>query len=135
MRKTALATKIRIFISGKERISCFGDGVLLSTASGSTAYNSSAGGPILPINTKLLALTPLASFQPRNWKGAILKEDQTVTFEILDYDKRPVNLTFDNLLVENIKSVNTYTCDTNPINILFDQHAPLDERILKEQFV
>lgn len=135
MRKSALASKIRILVSDQERMVCYGDGVLLSTPAGSTAYNCSAGGPILPLDTHLLALTPLSIFKPKNWRGAILKDHFKIEFEILDEYKRPVNLTYDNSVIEEVNFLKAYTDYKNPITLWFDGHSPLEERILKEQFI
>lgn len=135
MRKSALASKIRIHVADQERMICYGDGVLLSTPAGSTAYNCSAGGPILPLDTNLLALTPLSIFKPKNWRGAILKDQSKIEFDVLEANKRPVNLTYDNSVIEEVISLKAYTDYNAPISLLFDTQSPLEERILKEQFI
>jgi NAD+ kinase len=135
MRKSALASKIRILVSEQERMVSYGDGVLLSTPAGSTAYNCSAGGPILPLDTNLLALTPLSIFKPKNWRGAILKDNFKIEFEVLEANKRPVNLTYDNSVIEEAVFLKAYTDYDAPITLWFDAHSSLEERILKEQFI
>lgn len=135
MRKTAVASKIRITIEKKERMLCYGDGVLLATPAGSTAYNASAGGTILPLDAHLLALTPLAVYKPRAWKGAVIKDQASFIFDVLEHQKRPVNLTYDNLMLKNIISLEAYSDIHQPIHLWFDASSPLEERILKEQFI
>lgn len=136
LRETRQAAKIRIYVDDVIRMDelvC--DGVLLSTAAGSTAYNLSAHGPIIPIGTELLALTPISSFRPRRWRGALLPHSAEVTFEILFPEKRPVSAVADFTEVRDVKSVRIYEDKSITLNLLFDQEHNLKERIIQEQFL
>ncbi|MDB2414670.1 NAD kinase [Rickettsiales bacterium] len=136
LRHSKQAANIRISIDGRVRMpELVCDGVLLSTAAGSTAYNLSAHGPILPIGSQLLALTPISPFRPRRWKGALLPHKSTVKVEILDMKKRPVNAVADFSEVENVKSVEICEDQSTSITLLFDEDHSLEERIISEQFV
>ena len=135
LRETHQAAKIKISIDGKirlEELIC--DGILLATPSGSTAYNLSAHGPILPIDSDNLALTAISAFRPRRWKGAILNNKSTVKFEILENQKRPVSVVADSLEVRDIKSVSINQDNDHKIQLLFDAEHSFEERILNEQF-
>jgi NAD+ kinase len=135
LRETHQAAKIKISIDGKirlEELIC--DGILLATPSGSTAYNLSAHGPILPIDSDNLALTAISAFRPRRWKGAILNNKSTVKFEILENQKRPVSTAADSLEVRDIKSVSVNQDNDHKIQLLFDAEHSFEERILNEQF-
>jgi NAD+ kinase len=135
LRETHQAAKIKISIDNKVRLEelvC--DGILLSTPSGSTAYNLSAHGPILPINADVLALTPISAFRPRRWKGAILNNDSEVKFEILENNKRPVSAVADSVEVRNVNSVSVKQDSENKVELLFDSQHSFEERILNEQF-
>jgi NAD+ kinase len=135
LRETHQAAKIKISIDNKVRLEelvC--DGILLSTPSGSTAYNLSAHGPILPINADVLALTPISAFRPRRWKGAILNNDSEVKFEILENNKRPVSAVADSVEVRNVNSVSVKQDSENKVELLFDAQHSFEERILNEQF-
>ncbi len=135
LRETHQASKIKILIDGKIRLDeLICDGILISTPSGSTAYNLSAHGPILPINADVLALTPISAFRPRRWKGAILNNESNVKFEIIDYKKRPVSAVADSTEFRNIKSVEVYQSKSLMVELLFDKNHSFDERILNEQF-
>lgn len=135
LRQSHQGAKIRISVDGLVRLEeLICDGVMVATPAGSTAYNLSAQGPILPIDAPLLALTPVSPFRPRRWRGALLPNNVTVRLDILEPDKRPVNAFADNIAV---KSVNTVTIREAPeftVTILFDQNHSWDERILTEQF-
>lgn len=135
MRHGPLACHIDILINHEKRMTCKGDGILLSTPAGSTAYNASAGGAILPLSAHLLALTPLCVYQPKHWKGALLNADAKVTFKVNDTRSRPVYLTYDNKMVEHIDHVHIYQDKTQGFELLFDSKITLEERILKEQFL
>jgi NAD+ kinase len=136
LRQTRQTAKIRIVLDGKERLSeLICDGILVSTPAGSTAYNLSAHGPILPIEAALLAMTPLSAFRPRRWRGALLPHNAKVRFEILEPDKRPVSATADSVEVRNITSVDIAEDRSVSMTMLFDEGHSLDERILAEQFV
>ena len=136
LRQTRQTAKIRITIDGKVRMDelvC--DGILLSTPAGSTAYNLSAHGPIIPMNAEIMAMTPISAFRPRRWKGALLPQSSIVTFEIIDPDKRPVSAVADTREVRHITKVSIEQDRSIKINLLFDSHHTLEERILNEQFV
>lgn len=135
LRQTAQAAKIRIYVDHvvrMEMLVC--DGVLVATPAGSTAYNLSAHGPIIPINANLLALTPISAFRPRRWRGALLPDTAYVTFEILESDKRPVSATADDFEVRNVQKVDIFQDRTSFYTLLFDPQHDLEERILGEQF-
>ena len=136
LRQTRQAAKIRVSIDGHVRLSelvC--DGVLVATPAGSTAYNLSAHGPILPVSSNVLALTPISAFRPRRWRGAILPRESRVTFEVLDPELRPVSATADTTEVRHIASVSIQENRDLTVAMLFDRDHGLEERILKEQFV
>jgi NAD+ kinase len=136
LRETRQTAKLRIYVSNVERISelvC--DGVLLATPAGSTAYNLSANGPILPISANLLALTPISAFRPRRWRGALLPCDKNVTIEVCSPQKRPVSVTADSKEFRDVKSVEIHQSTSITHTLLFDPDHNLGERILKEQFL
>lgn len=136
LRETRQAAKIRIVIDERVRISeLICDGVLISTPAGSTAYNLSAHGPILPIDAALLALTPISAFRPRRWHGALLPHRARTRFEILEADKRPVSAVADDLEARNVRIVDVAEDRSIVMTMLFDHGHSLDERILAEQFV
>jgi len=136
LRQTRQATKLRILVDGKVRISeLICDGVLVATPVGSTAYNLSAHGPILPIDSNLLALTPISAFRPRRWRGAVLPHRAKVRFESLEIDKRPVSAVADGLEVRNVLAVDVAEDRSVAMVMLFDVGRNLDERILTEQFL
>lgn len=136
LRQSSQAIKIRIEINGQERIGCLtGDGILVATSAGSTAYNLSAGGQIIPFGSKLLALTPISPFRPRNWHGAILPADSKIKFTLLDPSLRPASATADSTEIKNIKEVLVFEDRSITFKILFDPNHSLEERIVREQFV
>ena len=135
-RQTAQTAKLRIFIDGAERLaelSC--DGLLVATPAGSTAYNFSAHGPILPINSRLLALTPISPFRPRRWRGALLPHRAHVRLEVLEADRRSVSATADNKESRDVRAVDIREDSSAAQTLLFDPGHALDERIVREQFV
>lgn len=134
-RQSAQAAHLRIKIDDQERLAeLIADGVLVATPAGSTAYNLSAQGPIIPINAPLLALTAISPFRPRRWRGALLPNKAKVTIEVMDAEKRPVAAVADHDEVRSVRSVDI-SMDLNiSINMLFDPGHNLDERILREQF-
>jgi len=135
LRETRQAAKIRILVDGKPRISeLICDGVLVSTPAGSTAYNLSAHGPILPIDADLLALTPISAFRPRRWRGALLPHRAQVRFEILESGKRPVSAVADDFEVRDVTAVDVMEDRAIAMTLLYDAGHNLDERILAEQF-
>jgi NAD+ kinase len=136
LRQTRQAAKIRILVDDKVRTAeLICDGVLVSTPAGSTAYNLSAHGPILPIDAALLALTPISAFRPRRWRGALLSHRAHVRFEILEAGKRPVSAVADDREVRDVVSVDVAEDRSIAKTMLFDAGHSLDERILAEQFV
>ena len=135
LRAGPQAAKLRILIDGKERLAelvC--DGALVATPAGSTAYNYSAHGPILPIGSGVLALTPLAAFRPRRWRGALLPQSAVVRFEVLDPAKRPVRADADSRPVTDVASVEIRQDTSVRHRILFDPGHGLEERLIVEQF-
>lgn len=136
LRQTNQAAHIRIIVNDSvkvEELVC--DGVLLSTAAGSTAYNFSVRGPILPLGTDALALTPISPFRPRRWRGAVLPGSARVTFEILDNLKRSVSATADAFEVRDVERVCVHEERSIALKLLFDPDHSLEERILNEQFL
>ncbi|HET6604779.1 MAG TPA: NAD kinase [Xanthomonadaceae bacterium] len=135
LRQTKQAAKIAVYLNGEKRMEelvC--DGVLLSTPAGSTAYNLSAHGPILPLDSHTLALTPISPFRPRRWRGAIVRAETRVRFEILDPYKRPVSATADSSEVRDVVDVEIRESPEVTVTMLFDPEHSLEERILTEQF-
>lgn len=135
IRSSSQAAKLRILIDGKERMSelvC--DGALVSTPAGSTAYNYSAHGPILPIGADILALTAMAAYRPRRWRGAVLSSKAHISFETLDPDKRPVSAVADSVEVENVLKVMIESNKRIKHRLLFDPGHGLEERLISEQF-
>jgi NAD+ kinase len=129
------AAKLRILIDGRERMAelvC--DGVLVATPAGSTAYNYSAHGPILPIRAEVLALTPMAAFRPRRWRGAILPKQAQVAFEVMEADKRPVSAAADAVEVRDVVRIEVASVPEIQHRILFDPGHGLEERLIREQF-
>ncbi|MGB5091816.1 MAG: NAD kinase [Parvibaculum sp.] len=136
LRQTYQAAKICISIDGKRRMAeLICDGVLLATPAGSTAYNLSAQGPIIPIDAALLALTPISPFRPRRWRGALLPHRAKVKFDILESDKRPVSAVADHTEFRDVISVHVEEDRDIVLQMMFDDGHSLDERILTEQFL
>jgi NAD+ kinase len=136
LRQTNQAAHIRISVNGKVKVeNLVADGVLLSTTAGSTAYNLSAHGPILPLGTDALALTPISPFRPRRWNGAVLPGSAQVSFEVLDPHKRSVSATADAFEVRNVVRVDVHEDRSIALRLLFDPDHSLEERILNEQFL
>jgi NAD+ kinase len=134
-RQSAQAAHLRILVDGEERLpELVADGVLVATPAGSTAYNLSVQGPIIPINASLMALTPISPFRPRRWRGALLPSKAKVTIEVMEAGKRPVAAVADHDEVRSVASVDVSTDTTIAINMLFDPGHNLDDRILREQF-
>ncbi len=134
-RQTHQAAKLRIHVDGKERLGeLICDGVLVATPAGSTAYNLSAQGPILPIDASLLALTAISPFRPRRWRGALLPSAAQIRIDVLDAGKRPVNAVADNKETRSVVRVDVVEASTIDLFMLFDHGHSLDERILSEQF-
>jgi NAD+ kinase len=135
-RQTYQAAKLAVTIDGKERLKeLIADGLLVSTPAGSTAYNLSAHGPILPINSRLLAVTPLSPFRPRRWRGAILPHDAKIALSVREPDKRPVAAVADHTEFRNVRSVLIAEDPSIAATLLFDRGSNLSERVLSEQFL
>ncbi|WP_395377110.1 NAD kinase [Marinicella sp. W31] len=135
LRQTQQSAHIRIRVNDHVKIErLMGDGVLLATPAGSTAYNLSAHGPVIPLGSHILALTPISPFRPRRWRGAIIPDDAVVEFEVLDQDKRPVSATADNEEVREVISVRIRADKEVKVPVLFDPLHNLEDRILNEQF-
>jgi NAD+ kinase len=134
-RQTYQIARLRILIDGHERMrELMADGILLATPAGSTAYNLSVQGPILPINAALLALTPISAFRPRRWRGALLPDTAHVVIEVLEGEKRPVAAVADRDEARDVRRVEVLSDKTVAMRMLFDPGHSLEERILREQF-
>ena len=135
LRQSYQAAKLRISIDGKMRLEeLICDGVIVATPAGSTAYNLSAHGPILPLGTALLALTPISPFRPRRWRGALVPDKARIDIAVMEADKRPVSAAADHFEVRDIIAVSARLDTTSSVDMLFDPDHGLDERILREQF-
>ncbi|PPR24058.1 MAG: NAD kinase [Alphaproteobacteria bacterium MarineAlpha10_Bin2] len=135
LRQTRQAAKIRVKVDGIERVpELICDGVLVASPAGSTAYNLSAHGPIIPLGSNILALTPISAFRPRRWRGALLPNEAEVGFEIIEEQKRPVSAVADYTEVRDVASVTVAVDPSVTIHLLFDPEHNLEERILNEQF-
>lgn len=136
LRQTGLAAKLRISVDGKIRIpEMICDGALVATPAGSTAYNLSAHGPILPMSSRVLALTPISAFRPRRWRGALLQDRAVVVFDILDARERPVSAVADYTETRNVVQVTVAQDPAVSTVLLFDPHHNLEERVFREQFL
>jgi len=134
-RQIYQAARLRILIDGKERLAeLVADGVLVATPAGSTAYNFSVQGPIIPIDSPLLALTPISPFRPRRWRGALLPDKARITVEVIEAERRPVAAVADHDEVRSVRSVDISMDHSISMHMLFDPGHSLDERILLEQF-
>jgi NAD+ kinase len=134
-RQSYQAARLRILVDGEERLAeLVADGILLATPAGSTAYNLSVQGPIIPIDAPLLALTPISPFRPRRWRGALLPDRARVTIEVLEAEKRPVAAVADHNEVRAVRAVEIGMDHSIAMHMLFDPGHSLDERILREQF-
>lgn len=135
LRQTHQAAKMRLWLDGVVRLKeLIADGILVATAAGSTAYNLSNKGPILPLNSGLLVLTPISPFRPRHWQSVLLKEDVDVTVEILSPKTRPVSASADFIEARSVRRVHIKQDKASEITLLFDPDGSLEERILQEQF-
>lgn len=135
IRKSSQAAKIRIFINDKKRVEQLtADGILVASPAGSTAYNLSAGGPIIPFGAEILALTPISPFRPRNWSGALLPANSKIKLEVINCENRPVSATADSYEINNVKEVLVSQDLSRSFKILFDPNHSLEERIIREQF-
>ena len=134
-RQSYQAARLRVFVDGKERLAeLMADGIMLATPAGSTAYNLSVQGPIIPIGAPLLALTPISPFRPRRWHGALLPDRACVSIEVLEPAKRPVAAVADHDEVRSVRAVDIQMDHATAMHMLFDPGHSLDERIIGEQF-
>jgi NAD+ kinase len=136
LRETRQTAKLRIKIDNVtrlEELSC--DGIIVATPAGSTAYNLSAQGPIIPLNAGIMALTPLSAFRPRRWRGALLPLSSRIVLEILEAEKRPVSAVADFTEIRDVENVEIWRDKDVEVSLLFDPEMNLDERIIKEQFM
>ncbi len=135
LRETRQTAQLEVSVNGKVRMAeLFCDGVLVATPAGSTAYNLSANGPILPLTSNLVALTPISPFRPRRWRGAILPDHYQMSFRVLDPDKRPVAVVADQKELRDILEVEVRVARERQLTLLFDPGKTLEERIFAEQF-
>ena len=135
LRQTRQTAHLRIAVNGQRKLDelvC--DGMLVATPAGSTAYNYSAHGPILPLGSEVIALTPIAAFRPRRWRGALLRADAEIGIDVLDALKRPVSATADSHEVRNVVEVRIRESRKHTVTLLFDPEHDLADRILNEQF-
>jgi NAD+ kinase len=135
LRETRQTAWIEVSVNGRVALpELICDGVLVATPAGSTAYNLSAQGPILPLNSKLMALTPISPFRPRRWRGALVQDDLEVVLRVLDPVKRPVSVVADQREVRDVATVEVHMDRERALTLLFDPEHALDERIAMEQF-
>ena len=135
LRSSRQSANLKILVNGKtelDKLIC--DGVLVSTPAGSTAYNLSVHGPVVPLGAQLIALTSISAFRPRRWRGALLPQDAVVCIENLDPEKRPVSASADQTEVEDVVSLTVSQVEDKAVTMLFDAGHSLNERILREQF-
>ncbi len=134
-RTTRQAAKLRISIDGETRLEeLVADGAMVSTPAGSTAYNHSAHGPIIPLEANLLALTPISPFRPRRWRGALLPDYAKISFDVLEHEKRPVHAVADFFETPDVQSIDIEQSRDKQATLLFDPDHSLDQRIIAEQF-
>ena len=135
LRQTRQAAHIRVEVDGRERLErLIADGILVATPAGSTAYNLSAHGPVIPLGAEVMALTPISAFRPRRWRGALLKSSAEVKLTVHDPIRRPVSCTADDQEFRNVSEVRVKTERSVRLTLLFDADHALDEKILREQF-
>lgn len=136
LRETRQTAHLRISIDGVERIDeLMCDGVIVATPAGSTAYNLSAHGPVVPLSSQVLCLTPISAFRPRRWRGALLPRNAVVRMDILESEKRPVSAVADFTEVRDVRTVEIQEDLSVSFTLLFDPEHDLEERVLKEQFI
>ncbi len=136
LRETRQTAKLELLVDGRVMLDeLSGDGVLVATPAGSTAYNLSANGPILPLGSRMLAVTPISPFRPRRWRGAIVPDDVCIVIRVREAVKRPVSAVADQREVRDVKQVEVEVDRTRSLTLLFDPEHALDERIAREQFI
>jgi NAD+ kinase len=134
-RQTKQTAKLQITIDNKVRITeLIADGAIIATPAGSTAYNLSVHGPILPLGSNIIALTPISAFRPRRWRGALLSNQSKIIFDVLEAEKRPVSVAADSTELRNVRQVCVYEDHSRSFTLLFDPEHNLEERIFAEQF-
>ena len=135
-RQTRQTAKLKITLDGKERLNpLVGDGVLVSTPAGSTAYNLSAHGPVIPLGANLLAVTPISPFRPRRWRGALIHQNSSIGIEVLNPEKRPVSAVADSTEMRDVCHVAIMLDESNSVILLSDPDHHLSERVIAEQFI
>ena len=135
-RQTRQTAKLKITLDGKERLNpLVGDGVLVSTPAGSTAYNLSAHGPVIPLGANLLAVTPISPFRPRRWRGALVHQNCSIGIEVLNPGKRPVSAVADSTEMRDVCHVSVMLDESNTVTLLSDPDHHLSERVIAEQFM
>lgn len=135
VRALPQSAKFSIHIDGVERLKgVSADGLLISTPVGSTAYNFSAGGPIIPLGANVLSMMPLAPFRPRHWKGNLILDTSTIHVKFLELEKRPVNVSIDHTIINNVSEIRAFLDRSKKLTILFDHSSSLEEKILMEAF-
>jgi len=136
LRQTHQSAKIRVFVDGVLQIKeLICDGIIAATQIGSTAYNYSADGPIIPPNSNLIALTPISTFRPRKWRGALLSSDTVLDFEIIDHARRPVCAVADYVEFRDVRKVNVVEDKNTTLSLLFDKDNSFDKKVRAEQFM
>lgn len=135
LRETRQTAKVRITVDGVTRLDeLVSDGVIVATPAGSTAYNLSAHGPIVPLSANVLTLTPISAFRPRRWRGALLPQSSRIHFTVLEAKKRPVSAVADFTEIRDVETVEVWQDNDVSVSLLFDPEMNLDERMIKEQF-
>ncbi|MGB9153602.1 MAG: NAD kinase [Alphaproteobacteria bacterium] len=136
LRETPQAVKLRVLIDGVERLARFsGDGILVASPAGSTAYNHSCGGPIIPLDANILVMTAISGYRPRGWSYAVLPQTASIEIEVLETGKRPVRIEAGDSVIANVIKARIWLDRTKNINLLFDPDQHLGERIIREQFM
>lgn len=136
LRQLHQAAKLRIHVDGQVRLDeLTADGILVATSAGSTAYNFSANGPILPLNSNLVAMTPISAFRPRRWRGALLPDEVEISFEVLESEKRPVSVSADYQEARHVCAVDICKANSKSVTLLYDSHQSLADRLINEQFI
>ncbi len=135
LRQLHQTSKLKVFVNGQARLKeLVGDGIIVATAAGSTAYNFSAGGPILPLTSNLISMTPISPYRPRRWGGALLPDDVEIRIQVLEPEKRPVSVSADYHEARDVCMVDISKSTTKSVILLYDSHQTLADRLIDEQF-